>query len=174
MSKRLRLPDGTCTSDVDQFSAEWDKLRKPFEELGFYVLAFDPGLSLCNDSKEYSQSFQLPTWAARRIIDALNKTTTKDTRAVAEKILLPIEQTSWARMFKRIQPGRVYEEAIRRATSPNFAVKIVYSTETGDPVWAVEAVAEEDKADDGGFWMEAFPTKEEALGFCDKMKWRVV
>lgn len=174
MIKQLRLPDGTYTTDVDQFSAEWDKLRKPFEAMGFYVIGFDPGLALCDNTNEFSMSFELPIYAARRIIEALGKTTTKDTRTITEKTLLPIEQTSWARMFKRIQPGRVYDEAINRATSPNFAVKIVYSTEIGDPVWAVEAVAEEDKADDGGFWMEAFPTKYKALDFCEKMKWRVV
>lgn len=174
MTNKLRLPDGTYTADVDQFSAEWDKLRKPFEALGFYVVAFDPGLVLCDNSKKYSRSFELPIWAAQRIIEALGKTTTKDIQPVSEKTLLPIEHTSWAKMFKRIQPGRVYDEAISRATSPDFAVKIIYSTEIGDPVWAVEAVAEKGKPDDGGFWMEAFPTKGEALDFCEKMSWRIV
>lgn len=173
MTKQLRLPDGSYTLDVDQFSAEWDKLRKPFEALDFYVVAFDPGLVLCNNDKEFSSSFELPAYAARRIIDALNKTTIKDTRTVAEKTLLPIEHTSWAKNFKR-ETLYFYDEAIRRVTSPNFAVKIVYSTEIGDPVWAVEAIAEKDKPDEGGFWMEAFPTKYKALDFCEKMKWRVV
>ena len=173
MTKQLRLPDGTYTADVDQFSAEWDKLRKPFEALGLRTVAFDPGLVLCDNTKEYTRPFELPTWAAKRIIEALGKTTTKDIQPVAEKKLLPIEHTSWAKNFKREAPY-FYDEAIRRVTSPNFAVKIVYSTEIGDLVWAVEAVAEEDKTDDGGFWMEAFPTKYNALYFCEKMKWRVV
>ena len=173
MTKQLRLPDGTYASDVDQFSAEWDKLRKPFEALGFYVIAFDPGLVLCNNDKEFSSSFELPAYAARRIIDALNKTTTKDTRTVVEKTLLPIEHTSWARNFAREAPY-FYDEAIRRVTSPNFAVKIIHTTELDKPVWVVEAITEKDKPDEGGFWMEAFPTKYKALDFCEKMKWRVV
>lgn len=171
MSKSHRLPDGTYTTDVDQFSAEWDKLRKPFEAMGFYVIGFDPGLALCDNTNEFSRSFELPIYAARRIIETLDKTTTKDIQTVAEKTLLPIEQTSWARNFAREAPY-FYEEAISRANSPNFAVKIVCSTETGDPLWAVEAIAEH--AYDGGFWMVAFPTKGEALDLCKEMGWRVV
>lgn len=173
MTKQLRLPDGSYTSDVDQFSAEWDKLRKPFEALGFYVVAFDPGLVLCNNDKEFSNSFELPAYAARRIIDALDKTTTKDTWTVAEKTLLPIEQTSWAKNFKREAPY-FYDEAIRRVTSPNFAVKLMHTNELGTLMWAVEAVAEKGDPNEGGFWMEAFPTKYKALDFCEKMNWRVV
>ncbi len=174
MTKHLRLPDGTYTSDVNQFSAEWDEFGIPFKDLGLRMVAFDPGIVLCDARDADLPACEIPLYIAKRIIDALNKTPTKDTRTVTEKTLLPIELTSWARMLKHIHPGRVYNEAIRRATSPDFAVKIVYSTDIGDPVWAVEAIAEEDKADDGGFWMEAFPTKWEALDFCNKMKWRVM
>lgn len=173
MTKQLRLPDGTYTADVDQFSAEWDKLRKPFEALGFYVVGFDPGLVLCDNTKKFGRSFELPTWAAQRIIEALGKTTTKDIQPVFEKTLLPIEHTSWAKNFKREAPY-FYDEAIRRVTSPDFAVKVIHSTELGSPVWAIEAVAEEGDPDDCGLWMEAFPTKYKALDFCEKMKWRVV
>ena len=171
MTKQLRLPDGTYTADVDQFSAEWDKLRKPFEALGLRIVAFDPGIVLCDNTKEFGRSFELPIYAAQRIIEALGKTPTKDIQTVTEKPLLPIEHTSWARNFAREAPY-FYEEAISRANSPNFAVKIVCSTETGDPLWAVEAIAEH--ANDGGFWMVAFPTKGEALDLCKEMGWRVV
>ena len=171
MTKQLRLPDGTYTADVDQFSAEWDKLRKPFEAMGFYVIGFDPGLALCDNTNEFSRSFELPIYAARRIIEALDKTTTKDIQTVAEKTLLPIEHTSWAKNFKREAPY-FYDEAIRRVASPDFAVKIIHSTELDSPVWAVEAIAEH--AYDGGLWMEAFTTKDEALDFCEEMGWWVV
>lgn len=171
MTKQLRLPDGTYTSDVDQFSEEWDKLGKPFEALGLRMVAFDPGIVLCDARDAGLPACEMPLYVAKRIIEALDKTTTKDIQTVAEKTLLPIEQTSWARNFAREAPY-FYEEAISRANSPNFAVKIVCSTETGDPLWAVEAIAEH--AYDGGFWMVAFPTKGEALDLCKEMGWRVV
>lgn len=71
MSKQLRLPDGTYTSDVDKFSEEWDKLRKPLESLGFRVVAFDPGIALC-DAKTNGGSFELPLYAAQRFIAAMS------------------------------------------------------------------------------------------------------
>jgi len=171
MTKQLRLPDGTYTADADQFSEEWDKLGKPFEALGLRMVAFDPGIVLCDARDAGLPACEMPLYVAKRIIEALGKTTTKDTWTITEKTLLPIEHTSWAKSFKREAPY-FYDEAIRRATSPDFAVKIVCSTETGDPLWAVEAIAEH--AYDGGFWMVAFPTKGEALDLCKEMGWRVV
>lgn len=173
MTKQLRLPDGTYTSDVNQFSAEWDEFGIPFKDLGLRMVAFDPGIVLCDARDADLPACEIPLYIAKRIIDALNKTPTKDTRTVTEKTLLPIELTSWAKSFKREAPY-FYDEAIRRATSPDFAVKIIHSTEIGPPLWAVAAVAEKGKPDDGGFWMVAFPTKGEALDLCKEMGWRVV
>jgi len=171
MTNKLRLPDGSYTLDVDHFSAEWDKLSKPFEALGLRMVAFDPGIVLCDAKDAGLTACEMPLYVAKRIIEALDKTTTKDIQTVAEKTLLPIEHTSWAKSFKREAPY-FYDEAIRRVASPDFAVKIIHSTETGDPLWAVEAIAEH--ANDGGFWMVAFPTKGEALDLCKEMGWRVV
>ena len=173
MTKQFRLPDGTYTSDVDSWSAEWDELGKPFETLGFRMVAFDPGIVLCDARDPGLPACEMPLYVAKRIIEALGKVTPKDTQTVAEKTLLPIEQTSWAMNFA-IEAPYFYEEAIRRASSPDFAVVIRHSNELDKPVWAVVAKAEEGKPDDGGFWMEAFPTKYKALDFCEKMKWRVV
>ena len=71
--KEQRLPDGTWTKDVDLFTAEWDKLFKPFEELGFVVIGLDPGIAL-RDANNWDSSFVLPIWAAKRIIGAIQNT----------------------------------------------------------------------------------------------------
>jgi hypothetical protein len=68
--KEQRLPDGTWTKNIDLFTAEWDKLRKPFEALGFVVIGFDPGIALRN-ANNWDSSFVLPVWAAKRIIEAM-------------------------------------------------------------------------------------------------------
>lgn len=70
MSKEHRLPDGTWTTDIDLFVREWDKIRKPFEALGFRVIGFDPGIALC-DAKTNGGTFDIPLYAAKRIIEAL-------------------------------------------------------------------------------------------------------
>ena len=72
MSKELRLPNGTWTKDVDLFSSEWDKVRKPFEDLGFRTIGFDPGIALC-DAKTNAGSFEIPLYAAQRIIAAMKE-----------------------------------------------------------------------------------------------------
>lgn len=70
MNKKLRLPDGTWTEDVDMFTSEWDKIRKPFEDMGFRTIGFDPSIALC-DAETGSGSFNLPLYAAQRIIAAI-------------------------------------------------------------------------------------------------------
>lgn len=71
MPKEFRLPDGSCTKDVELFSDEWDKIRKPLESMGFRVCGFDPGISLC-DAKTGNGHFQLPLYAALKFIALLS------------------------------------------------------------------------------------------------------
>jgi len=71
--REQRLPDGTWTTDIDLFTSEWDKLRKPFEALGFVVIGLDPGIAL-RDANNWDSSFVLPIWAAKRIIGAIRNT----------------------------------------------------------------------------------------------------
>jgi len=68
MNKRFRLPDYTWTDDVDKFSDERDKIRKPFEGMGFRVIGFDPGITLCNTENDQG-TFSLPIYAAKRFIE---------------------------------------------------------------------------------------------------------
>ena len=67
MTKELRLPDGSYTKDEILFTEEWDKLRKPFEDIGFRVVGFDPFIALC-DAKTGNGYFQLPLYAAKRFL----------------------------------------------------------------------------------------------------------
>lgn len=83
------------------------------------------------------------------------------------KVLLPIEQTEWARKFA-LEAHWFYGQAIRIVSSPDFAVRVEYSTETGEHLWAVIAINTD------SFWMDAFPTREEAVDFCNKMNWKVI
>lgn len=73
MAKELRLPDGNYTTDVDLFSEEWDKLRKPFEDMGFRIVGFDPYIALC-DAETGNGYFQLPLYAARKFIALMDST----------------------------------------------------------------------------------------------------
>jgi len=70
MSKELRLPDGSYTNDVERFSDEWNRLRKPFEAMGFRVTGFDPHISLC-DAETGNGHFQLPMYAAKKFIELM-------------------------------------------------------------------------------------------------------
>lgn len=68
----------------------------------------------------------------------------------------------WARRFKQECPTG-YAEAIRRAGEP---VEIYETDETGEVQWAVTLK--------DGFWMDAFPTKEEAERLVDEMGWPII
>lgn len=58
----------------------------------------------------------------------------------------------------------VYLEGLKIASSPDFEVEILYSTELYTPVWAVKDANSE-------FWFEAFDTRENAHAFCSEMEW---
>lgn len=73
MSGDFRLPDGGSTTDAGEYVAAWSKLISPFEELaGVKAYGFDPGALFYNaDAPE--RSFDLPTWAIKRIIEGLQR-----------------------------------------------------------------------------------------------------
>lgn len=178
MSKQLRLPDGTPAVDYREFASEWSKLNGPFQDMGFEVIGFDPGLALRDAENFDARPFEIPIWAAKRIIKALNSSSrktlawdeaVKESTAVqtCDKARLPIEQTEWARKFALEAPWS-YDQAIRIVSSPDFAVRVECSTETGEHLWAVIAINTDN------LWMEAFTTREEAIDFCNDMNWKVV
>lgn len=68
----------------------------------------------------------------------------------------------WARHFKEKCPTG-YAEAIRRAGE---LVKIYETDETGEGQWAITL--------EDGFWMDAYPTKEEAAQLVDEMGWPII
>ena len=65
---------------------------------------------------------------------------------------MKLEDTEWAREFKRDCPTS-YLQAIEYAGTPKM-------------LWAIAPVS------DPEFWMDAKPTKKEAVALCRKMKWR--
>ena len=42
---RYRLPDGTYTTDADEYGAAWHALAEPIERhMGWHMFCFDPGI----------------------------------------------------------------------------------------------------------------------------------
>lgn len=73
-TKRLTIPDGTTTTDPDMFTAEWDKIRKPFEKIGFKVGGFSLyGITLILEEKLREGYFTIPICAAQKIIKAIER-----------------------------------------------------------------------------------------------------
>ena len=71
-------------------------------------------------------------------------------------------RSPWAQRFKRHCPT-AYREALRRVGEP----VVIYETdETGERQWAV--ALEDD------FWMDGFPTKEEAEALVSEMGWEIL
>ena len=67
MTREFRLPNGTSTTDVNKFISAWNVVRKPLESLGFRVIGFDPGITLC-DARSGNGSFHLPMYAVDRFL----------------------------------------------------------------------------------------------------------
>lgn len=65
-----RRPNGEWTADPALAFGEWEELAKPFKELGFAVIGYDPGL-LMFDPQSPNSTFNMPTHVAQRIADAL-------------------------------------------------------------------------------------------------------
>lgn len=81
-----------------------------------------------------------------------------------------IHRTKWARSIKKTLSSYEYEEALKIAglvSDPkNTTALTIYKQNEildKDMVWAI---------DYKGFWMNCFPTKEEAVKLCKKMGWR--
>lgn len=78
-----------------------------------------------------------------------------------------LETTTWAREFKKDSPVS-YEQALTLAMAPDLTVWLVHNSDSG--VWQWSIVADELAP---GFWLDAKPTKEEALALCAEMGWTV-
>ena len=78
-----------------------------------------------------------------------------------------LEQTSWAKEFKKEVPVS-YATAIRYALESRLEVIIEQTTESGEPQWVIRVL------DDPSFWMDAVPTKTAAVQLSREMGWNVV
>jgi hypothetical protein len=67
-----RLPGGGYTKSIRIWEAEWNKLFKPFEELGYVVHAFDPGIRMSKkDAPDHAAHVTITVDFAKTIGDAL-------------------------------------------------------------------------------------------------------
>lgn len=80
--------------------------------------------------------------------------------------LAALEKTTWAKEFKADAPVS-YKTALQYALQDQLSVLIEHSLETGEPMWAVRVL------DDPEFWMEAKPTKAQAMAVCQEMGWTI-
>ena len=83
-----------------------------------------------------------------------------------EMTLDELEASPWAREFKAASPG-FYSQALDYAQRPQLRVHVHQTDETGELQWAI-AVDEDQE-----FWMDAKPTKKDAVALCRHMGWRV-
>jgi hypothetical protein len=60
-----------------------------------------------------------------------------------------------------------YIEAIKIISKPDFSVSIDHNKDIGELLWTIIA----DNTDEFSF--VAFPTKEEALAFCEECGWKI-
>ena len=81
-----------------------------------------------------------------------------------------LEKTPWAINMRETAPW-AYDEAMELALSPNFAVMIISTNESGEWVYAVEALKNGKRTD---FWMESYKSEKNAMALCERMGWRVV
>lgn len=86
---------------------------------------------------------------------------------MTQRTIAEIEQTEWAKDFAADSPVS-YPTALKYAQQAGLEVFIEQSDATGELVWAVRVLGDPD------FWMEAKPTKAQALAVCREMGWKVV
>ena len=73
MPAKYRSPNGRYIDDVNEYLAEWHRLIDPLQSIGFRVHGFDPGFMVSDRSVTGGNCFDLPTWAAKRIVRIINK-----------------------------------------------------------------------------------------------------
>lgn len=78
-----------------------------------------------------------------------------------------LEQTDWAKRFKEDSPVS-YAKGLALAIKPNLEVEIAHTNESGDWCWIIVS------ADEPGFWMDAFSTRQEAIDLCNQLNWKVI
>lgn len=65
-----RLPDGTTTTSVSRYTTAWKVLgNKMADILGGQLGSFDPGFQIIVQVEGSMQVFNVPVWAAQRIVD---------------------------------------------------------------------------------------------------------
>lgn len=82
------------------------------------------------------------------------------------KTLEEIEQTPWAKEFKLTAPTS-YKAALKYAMQERLEVSVKWSDEAGFFQWVIRV------EEDPEFWMDAKPTKAQAVAICRSMGWRI-
>jgi hypothetical protein len=81
-----------------------------------------------------------------------------------EMTLDELEASSWAREFKAAAPGS-YAQALDYAQRPQLRVHVHQTDKTGELQWAIAVDGDHE------FWMDAKPTKKDAIVLCRDMGW---
>jgi hypothetical protein len=74
-----------------------------------------------------------------------------------------LEKTDWAKRFKADSPVS-YAKGIALALQSDLEVGLHFNEEAEDWQWCVVT---------DGFWMDAFPTRNQALTLCKEMGWKI-
>lgn len=106
---------------------------------------------------------------AQEVVERDQAGDSRPVRASWDMSLKELEATPWAREFKADSPVS-YPEAVQYAHQKNLRVYIYKTDETGEVQWAI-AVLDESRS--GNFWMDAKPTKKDAIALCRLMGWKV-
>lgn len=58
-----QMPNGEITASTKKYLKAWDELLIPLQKMGFRVIAFDPGIRLCDEAGT-KDTFTIPVYAA--------------------------------------------------------------------------------------------------------------
>lgn len=86
-----------------------------------------------------------------------------------------LEATEWAKEFKADAPAS-YKEALRYALDPSLSVLVCHHTDAEESTWASRdlwALAVVLDGEESDFWLDAKPTKKEAIALCRRMGWKI-
>jgi hypothetical protein len=71
MPEEFRMPDGTWTTDINEYIVAWDAISKPIETaFGIQVWGFDPGIAFKDTA---GNSFTMPSWFAIKLTKLLQE-----------------------------------------------------------------------------------------------------